>query len=179
MVSLNRCGHSKAGLLMTCLGAGALPGAAHDAAAATATGSLIVSATVEATCAVSANPLSFGTYRPGQGNVTANTTLSVRCPKGSPFTVTLDAGTGGGTVVQRVMTFGAYRLQYSLYTTAARSTVWGDGTMSSATVAGIGHGLSSVQAIVETVYGQLPDISANQDLAPGLYTDTVRVTVSY
>lgn len=152
---------------------------AQGAHAATASTTLMVSTTVETVCTVAANPLSFGAYRPGLGSVSGSTTLAVRCPKGAPFTVALDAGTGGTTVVQRLMTFGPYKLQYNLYTSATRSAVWGDGTLSSATVSGVGHGLATGQAIVETVYGQLPDISANQDLAPGIYTDTVRVTVSY
>ena len=152
---------------------------AQGALAATASTTMTVSATVESTCAVSANPLSFGSYRPGEGSASASTTLAVRCAKGTQFTVALDAGTGGTTIARREMTFGSFKLQYNLYTTAARTTVWGDGTQSSSTVSGIGHGLSTGQAIVETVYGQVPDIAANQDLIPGLYTDTIRVTVSY
>jgi spore coat protein U-like protein len=154
-------------------------GGAQGAIAATASTTITVSATVESTCTVSANPLSFGSYRPGQGSASADTTLAVRCAKGTPFTVALDSGAGGGTVTRRVMTFGSFKLQYNLYTSAARTTVWGDGTLSSATVSGTGHGLSTGQAVIETVYGQVPDITGNQDLAPGLYTDTIRVTVSY
>jgi spore coat protein U-like protein len=165
-----RCG-LRAAAVAALAGSQAAPGA-------TASTTILVSATVESTCAVSANPLSFGSYRPGQGSASASTTLAVRCAKGTPFTVALDAGSGG-SVTQRVMTFGSFRLQYNLYTSPARTTVWGDGTQSSATVSGTGHGLATGQAIVETVYGQVPDITGNQDLAPGLYTDTIRVTVSY
>ncbi len=167
------------GLPIRLLAAAVCMAGADATLAGAASTTLVVSATVESTCAVSANPLSFGSYRPGQGGASANTTLAVRCARGTPFTVALDAGTGGSTVAQRVMTFGSYRLQYNLYTTAARNTVWGDGTRSSTTVSGMGHGMSIGQAIVETVYGQVPDIAGNQDLAPGLYTDTIRVTVSY
>ena len=178
MLSYERTGGCTRGLLGG-LTAGAMLLTPAMTGAATASTTLVVSAVVESTCSVAANPLSFGGYRPGQGSAISNTTLAVRCAKGTPFTVALDAGAGGGTVTQRVMTFGAYQLRYNLYTTAGRTTVWGDGTMSSATVSGIGHGLATGQAVVETVYGQVPDIAANQDLAPGLYTDTVRVTVSY
>lgn len=179
MVSFNCSLDSKAKLLFGSVGAALLLGAADGAAGATASTAIMVSVNVEAVCTVSANPLSFGSYQPGLGGLTASTTLAVSCPTGARFTVALDAGTGGGTVTQRQMTFGAYRLQYNLFTTAARTTVWGDGTLSSATVSGVGRGLATGEAIVETVYGQLPDISANQQLSPGVYTDTVRVTVSY
>jgi len=46
-------------------------------------------------------------------------------------------------------------------------------------VSGIGRGLASAAAITQTVYGQVPDSPANVNLAPGLYTDIVTVTVSY
>jgi spore coat protein U-like protein len=176
MLSSERSEHwIRCGVLATAVAA--LAGS-QAALTATVSTTLMVSATVESTCAVSANPLSFGSYRPGEGSASASTTLAVRCAKGTPFTVALDAG-AGGSVTQRVMTFGSFKLLYNLYTSAARTTVWGDGTQSSATVSGTGHGLSTAQAIVETVYGQVPDITGNQDLAPGLYTDTIRVTVSY
>lgn len=178
MASLNRSRHSKASLLASGLGAAALLAVAHGAAAAASTASITVSATVASTCIVAANPLSFGTYQPGQGSVSARTTLAVTCTKGAPFTLALSAGSGG-TLVQRLMTMGTNQLQYNLYTTAAHQTVWGDGTQGSATVAGVGHGFTESGAITETVYGQLPDSAANVNLAPGLYTDTIMVTVAY
>jgi spore coat protein U-like protein len=179
MVSLNRSGRSQARLLISWLGAALFLAVADGAAGATATATMMVSATVASTCTVSANPLSFGTYQPGQGSMSASTTLAVRCTRGAPFSVALNAGTGGATVAQRMMSMGTSRLQYNLYTTAAHSTVWGDGTQSSATVSGVGRGLMSNAVITQTVYGQVPDSPANVDLAPGLYTDTITVTVSY
>lgn len=179
MVSLDRSGHSKARLLIGSLGAVLLLGAADDSSAATASTTIMVSVTLASTCTVSAHPLSFGTYQPGQGSASASTTLAVRCTKGAPFSVALNAGIGGGSVTQRLMSMGASRLQYNLYTTAAHTTVWGDGTESTATVSGVGRGLMNGAQITQTVYGQVPDAPANVDLAPGLYTDTVTVTVSY
>jgi len=178
MVSVKHCGHVTARLNTLCLGAGLLC-AGLGADAGTTESTLMVSATVAATCTVSSNPLTFGTYTPGGGNLNANTTLAVRCSHGAPFTVAMDAGTGGGSLLQRFLTSGAARLQYNLYTSAARTTVWGDGSVNSAVVTGTGKGLSGSETITETVYGQLPDTLANQQLAPGLYTDTIRITVSY
>ena len=152
--------------------------AAGGACAGTTTTGLLVSVEVEQACTVSANPLSFGSYRPGLGGVSSSTTLAVRCTRGAPFIVALDAG-AGGSLAQRQMSFGAYKLQYNLYTSAPHTTVWGDGTISSAVVAGLGKGLANGEAVTETVYGRLPDSGANQDLPPGIYTDTIRVTVSY
>ncbi|MDE2136063.1 MAG: spore coat protein U domain-containing protein [Gammaproteobacteria bacterium] len=166
-------------ILASCLAAGALLGADHAASAGTTTAALAVSVTVAPTCSVAANPLLFGTYYPGSGGLNANTTLLVRCSHGAAFTVAMDAGSGGGTLAQRLMAQGSAHLQYNLYTSAARTTVWGDGSVSSAVVAGVGKGLASTEAVAETVYGTLPDSAANQHLPPGLYSDTVLVTISY
>jgi spore coat protein U-like protein len=158
--------------------AGSSLAAALSAGAATVTTTFAVTATVQKTCAVSANPLAFGTYTPGAGALNANTTLSVRCTKTTPFTVSLNGGsTAGGTVAQRLMAGGTDTLQYNLYTTAAFATVFGDGTGTSATVPGTGTGVNTANTV--TVYGQLPDNAVNQAVTPTNYTDTVTVTVTY
>lgn len=179
MDPLHHSRRSRGIVLIGSLGAALLLAAAAGAAAATISSTIMVSVTLASSCTVSASPLSFGTYQPGQGNASASTTLAVRCTRGAPFSVALNAGIGGGTVTQRLMSMGASRLQYNLYTTAAHTTVWGDGTQSTATVSGVGRGLMNGAQITHTVYGQVPDTAANVDLAPGLYTDTITVTVSY
>jgi spore coat protein U-like protein len=75
------------------------------------------------------------------------------------------------------MAFGANTLQYNLYTTAAFTTVFGDGSGASQTEAGTGAGVAT--AVSFTVFGQLPDNATNQAVVPGAYTDTITVTVTY
>ena len=146
--------------------------------AATTTTTFQVSATVLKTCAVSAGPLAFGNYTPGTGNVPGTTTINVNCTKNTAYTVALDKGTtAGGTIAQRLMAGGGNTLQYNLYTTAAYTTVFGDGTSGSATQAGTGNGVNVANAT--TVFGQLPDNATNQGAVPGAYTDTITVTVTY
>ena len=138
--------------------------------AATATSSIPVSATVQATCVVSASSSAFGTYTGSA--LTATTTISITCTNAAPYNVGLDAGTGtGASVTTRLMSLSSSTLAYSLYTNSGHSTVWGN-TISSNTVTGTGTG--SAQTL--TVYGQ---ISANQYPTAGSYTDTVTVTVTY
>ncbi|MBS0379727.1 MAG: spore coat protein U domain-containing protein [Proteobacteria bacterium] len=151
------------------------------ALAGTATTTFGVSVTVNSNCLVSASNLAFPNYTPAGGNQTASTTVSVRCTKGSPFTVALNAGTTtGGTFAQRLMSNGAGQtVEYNLYTVSNFATVWGDGTAGTSTVAGTGAGVAAGNAISETVYGQLVDSAANQGVPPGSYTDTITVTVSY
>ncbi len=167
-------------IVLVLAGAAGLAAAAGNAVAATTTTTFAVTATVNANCLVAANPLSFGTYAPGGGDVDLNTTLSVRCTKNTAYTVSLNAGsTSGGSLTQRLMGNGTDTLQYNLYTSAARDTVWGDGTASTATVPGTGAGLGVPNAISHTVYGRLVDSAANQAVSAGSYADTITVTVTY
>jgi spore coat protein U-like protein len=121
--------------LLVLAGAAGLAAAAGNAVAATTTTTFAVTATVNANCLVAANALNFATYAPGGGDLDVNTTLTVRCTKNTAYTVALNAGsTVGGALSQRLMGNGSDTLQYNLFTTAARDTIWGDGTSSTATV---------------------------------------------
>jgi spore coat protein U-like protein len=148
--------------------------------AATATGLMTVTATVAATCVVGTSTLAFETATSAaiaSGNVDAIGTVSVNCTLGSGYTIALSAGAGtGATVDSRKMTSGsgatAQLLSYTIYTTAARTTVWGDGTTASASVAGIGSGVSQSIAAYGRIF-QSPLVQA------ATYSDTLNVTVTY
>jgi len=162
--------------------AGALLAVAGNAVAGSTLGNFLVSATVAVNCKVSTSPLSFGAYTPGGGPMAVNTVIGVFCTKTSPFTVKLNPGsTAGGSFGQRLMgntTPGdADTLQYNLYTTAAFGTVFGDGTAGTGTDGGVGLGMAT--SVNETVYGQLLDSIANQNVSPGTYNDTITVTVAF
>ncbi len=140
--------------------------------AATATANMSVTATVQATCIMSANTLAFGTYTATQ--LDGATTLSVTCTNTTPYTIALDAGTfAGATTSTRKMTgsVGGTSLAYALYSNAGRTTNWGTNTGTD-TVAGTGNG--AAQTI--NVYGR---ITAGQYVDPGSYTDTVVATLTY
>jgi spore coat protein U-like protein len=136
-----------------------------------------VSATVNATCVInSANALSFGAFDPTQGAQASTSTISVNCTNTTPFNIGLDAGMGtGASVASRVMTSGSNTLTYSLYQDSGHSTVWGN-TVNTDTVSGTGAGMASGNAIIKTVYGYVP---TQPNTVPGIYADTVKVTVTY
>jgi spore coat protein U-like protein len=139
-------------------------------AASTATTTFAVSATVQATCSVTATALTFGTYSTAQLDNTS--TVSVTCTNTTPYTVGLDAGTAtGATVTTRKMINGANTLSYTLYNDSGRTTNWGN-TAATNWVSGTGNG--SAQAL--TVYGRIP---AAQYVNPVTYNDTITVTVTY
>ncbi len=148
-------------------------GTGSQAYAATATSSIAVTASVLQTCIVSASALAFGNYDPTSATPTdSTTTVLVTCSLSTTYNVGLSAGGGSGaSVASRKMTSGGNTLNYSLYTSAARTTVWGN-TVGTDTVAGTGTGLP----VSYTVYGRVP---AQQSVPGGAYTDTVTVTVTY
>ena len=141
------------------------------AMAATATTTFQVTATVAATCLISATSLAFGSYTGVVANATS--TISVTCTNTTPYNVGLDAGTASGaTVTTRKMTGPASALlNYALYRDSAHTLNWGN-TVGTDTQSGTGSG--SAQSL--TVYGQ---VAASQFVAPGSYTDTITATVSY
>lgn len=149
------------------------------AIAGTATGTLAVSAIVGDTCSVGvgSNILAFGTYTPGGAALNTNGSLSLTCTDGDTYTVALDAGSGSGaTLATRILTnpSPAGTLQYTIYTTTARTTVWGDGTAGTATVPGTGTGALQSITVPGTIFaGQTATVT------PGNYTDTVNITVTF
>lgn len=134
-----------------------------SAFATTATGNMAVSATVQATCIVSATPMAFGTYTSTAAS-SSTSTVSVTCTNTTPYTLGL--GAGAGTVTARTMTASSVALNYGLFTNATWTTNF-------ATLAST-NGTGAVQTT--TVYGQVP---ANQYVTPGAYTDTIVATVTY
>ena len=148
---------------------------ASAAGTGTATTSFGVSATVIATCTVSATPLGFGNYT---STTTSNSksTISVTCTNGTTYDVGLNGGTTtGGTPAARLMagsgTAAGSTLSYNLCSDSeACKTNWGNTSDSWQT--GTGSGLA--QSL--TVFGQIP---ANQFVATGSYGDTIGVTVTY
>jgi len=145
------------------------------AIAATASSTMNVTATVTANCTVSTTALAFGSVNTISGaNVDSTGGLTITCTNGSAWTASAGVGAGtGASFVNRKMTAGANLLNYNIYTSAARTTVWGDGTGSTATIPGTGTG--SAQSI--TVYGR---VGGGQNTVPvGSYADTVAVTVTY
>jgi len=138
---------------------------------------MAVSATVIAGCLMLPAPLSFGNYDPTATNATtASTPISLTCTPGTSAKVTLDAGlnAGGSTAFSsRSLKFLTSSLPYQIYTDNGHSTVWGDGvtgTTGAPTVTGTG--LPSTL----TAYGVIP---AGSLVSPGVYLDTVAVTVTF
>jgi spore coat protein U-like protein len=149
-------------------------GAADTAHATTGSTTFSVTATVLASCTVSAGTLAFGSYTPTAGSpMDATSTVDVVCTNGTSYAVALDGGSTANNVAARAMNdTNSHTLSYAIYKDSARATIWGDGTGATVTQSGTGSG--STQAF--TAYGRVP---ALQFATAGNYSDTVTVTVSY
>lgn len=142
--------------------------------AAQSTTTFTVTATVSATCGLTATNLSFGSVNVLSGsNIDATSTITATCTNGTSYSVGLNAGTGSGaTVSSRTMTSGGNTLNYSLFTNAARTTNWDD-IAGSNVVSGTGNG--SGQGL--TVFGRIP--SGQTTVATGSYSDTITATIDF
>ena len=127
-------------------------------------------------CSVTATAVAFGTYTPLTTDPTTGT-ITITCLSvvgTSPATITLSAG-ASNSFAARTMTSGGNTLSYNLYQDSAMSVIWGTGTGGS-----MAETLNLTQGVVgptttATVYGLIP----SQDPAPGVYADTIMVTVAY
>lgn len=141
------------------------------------TSTFAVNLTIQAQCVInSTNLLQFGTAGVlggalGTTNTDAQANFFVQCTNTTPFTIGLDAGTtSNATTTARLLTSGTATIGYALYSDGGRSVNWGNATGSWVSSTGTG---ASQQF---TVYGRVPPQNTP---APGLYTDTITVTVSY
>ena len=138
---------------------------------------MTVTATVSATCTITAGNLAFGAYDTVSGTaVDGAATVTVACTKGGSATITLDQGANSGSgstdaSPNRRMKTGSNFLSYGLFSDSTRSTVWGNTTGT-----GVGYTAASSAATGITVYGR---IIASQDVPAGSYSDTVVATITF
>jgi len=145
-----------------------------ELADANATGTFQVSVTIQATCTIATNALSFGTATAGQaGQVTANTTFSVTCPNALAYTIGLQSLNAGGNVGLGSMKNGGNAIAYNLYQNSTNTTPWGN------TAPNLVGGTGTGAAVSSTVYGLIGAGAIAAADPAGSYTDTVTVTVFY
>ena len=142
--------------------------------AATATTTFAVTANVVPTCSVSAAALNFGAAIPNpiSSNVDAQSAITATCSNGAGYTIALNGGTNAGTVALRRLEAGGTTINYTMYTDAGRSSIWGDGTIGTTLLNGSGSGAPQVIP----VYGRIP---SGQAPGTGAYSDTVTVTITF
>jgi len=141
-----------------------------SAMAATATGTLNVSATGVVTCTSGSTPINFGNYD-GTAAVDVMGGVNVSCNTGTTVTYSLDTGANYDTAnATRRLANGTNYLAYEVYQSSANSIIFGDGTHGSTltrTYTGAGG---------HAAWGHL---AAGQNIVAGAYSDVINVTVTY
>ena len=144
-------------------------------------GGLVMPVAAEAaTCSAAVTAMAFGNYSPiaatpSDISATATVTCSSVVAIGMAYTVGLSTG-NSGTYSTRTLSSGVNALSYQIYTTSARTTVWGDGSAGTSTQPGSFSALLGSSSTPYTLYGRIP---AMQNAVPGTYADTITVTVTY
>jgi spore coat protein U-like protein len=100
-----------------------------------------------------------------------NGSIALRCTPGTTAKITMDAGLNSSSVNTRKMklTTGTATLNYQLYTSSARTTVW-DNTVGISVV----FNADLTQSI--PIYGRIP---IQTTPTSGSYSDQITVTISY
>lgn len=150
-------------------------GTAPPSTAACATGSeqsqhMPLSAAFADGCQIStATDMDFGVASALSTAREQTSTINLRCPSGTAWRVTLNNGSHASGQNRRMAGPGGH-LGYQLYRDASRTQVWGANNPNS--MSGTGNNLT--QSL--TVYGRVP---AQPVAAPGTYSDTVTITLTY
>jgi spore coat protein U-like protein len=128
-------------------------------------------------CQVTVTPLDFGIYNPGAtGPLDVTGNLDLRCV-GQPgsFVVTINQGSSGNFLVRELVS-GPDRLQYNLYTDAARSLIWGDGNGGTSVNVGSKSDKGPPLNISFPIYAR---IFPRQNVGAGVYADALLVTAVF
>jgi spore coat protein U-like protein len=137
------------------------------------TGTLPVSLKIATSCSLSTNPLMFGSPPSKQTTATATTTLEIKCPPGTAYSVAIDQGlnyNNGRRMFNPQAQGQVFYAAYEVYSDAAMKLRWGSAageTVSGTVPAG---GLR-----VLTMYGA----ATLKNLRPGPYHDTLTVVVNF
>lgn len=132
-------------------------------------------------CTVNAGgTLPFGSHPAlaGAGPFNVTGSFGIQCNAAgatrTPVTVSLDAGlNAAGIIANRKMkrtTLPAVFLGYQIYQNAAHTTIFGNGAGQTRTVNTTGSATKNIN-----LFGQIPTTTAN----PGIYNDTVNVTITF
>jgi len=132
-------------------------------------------------CSVESAGLSFGQYNPFRGAPNDSVgTLSLSCSGAAGaevvYVVRIGAGSSGTPTARTMRSPSGWSLGYNLYTDPARSLVWGDGTGGTRVLADAftlrGMGLTRRYPVFGRTFER-------QNVAPGVYTDSLVVSVEF
>jgi spore coat protein U-like protein len=134
-------------------------------------------------CTVTATPMNFGVYDVfALAPLNATSSVTTQCSNffGTSQVVLSFSQGSSGSYFPRTMKNGTNALTYNLYRSAARTRVLGNGNNGTVTITFSptcpSFFIGNCNPYQVTVYGR---ISANQNVIPGNYTDTITVTATF
>ncbi|WP_434109114.1 Csu type fimbrial protein [Paraburkholderia caffeinilytica] len=131
------------------------------------------SATVVNNCLISATNMAFTSTGVLSSALNATGAITARCTNGDAYEIALSSGVSGNVAARQMQrSGGGGAVNYQLYTDAAHTSAWGDGTAGTTMATGTGSG----NAVSITVYGRVP---AQTTPMPGSYSDTITATISF
>ena len=146
---------------------------ACSALTSTTTFPFSVTANVTNNCTIAANTMNFSPAGLLAAPTLSTSNINVTCTNNNAYRIALNGGSTGNVAARRLTRSGGTEtIAYSLFTTDARTTIWGDGTAGTAMLTGLGTGLAQTL----TVYGRVP---AQTTPRPGTYNDTITATITF
>ena len=131
------------------------------------------SATVVNNCLISATNVAFTSTGVLSSALNASGAITARCTSGDAYQIALSSGSSGSVAARQMQRAGGGgAVNYQLYTDAAHTSAWGDGTAGTTMATGTGSG----NAVSITVYGRVPTQTTPM---PGNYSDTITATISF
>lgn len=130
-------------------------------------------------CSASVTNMTFGSYDPLSGTAkSANASVAVDCSSLLPLLGSIDISLSpgsSGVATTRTMKKGTDALSYNVYRDAALTSILGNGSGGTTLLTRTLNGLLFYSS-TSTLYGQIP---ARQWVAPGSYSDSLILTVTF
>jgi len=164
-------------LVRNTIAVAALALASSTAFAGTSSDDFVVSITLQNDCTITFNNINHGTVTTlAADNDAASAGDNITCSFADSYSIALNVGTGGGTYATRTLANGANTLNFNVYSDAARTKVWGDGSdASAAALTGVSTGGGTADPL--TVYSRV--FGSQTGKPEGTYSSTITATATF
>jgi spore coat protein U-like protein len=134
----------------------------------TITAPMNISATVASTCTLSATPIAFGTINLNGPAPSANSTLTINCTKGTPYSISANGGLNYANNTRSMKnSANTDILNYVLYIVSGTQL-----PVNTSFTNGTGTGIATTL----TMYSSIPPL---QNVSAGSYSDIVTLSITY
>jgi len=134
----------------------------------------------QAVCTLLTTNVVFGLYNSSNyAPLDATGSIAVSCNgivgQAISYTVAISSGSSG-SFVSRKMISGRYAMNYNFYLNATHATVWGDGNVGTGILTDSYASVAGMNTRNYFIYGRIP---GGQAVPPGVYSDSLVVTITY